>query len=117
MTAAFCGRKLCSDYLFLLGLLLPAPVFVFVFEMNGPLGGAGLDIPQNAFQLNQCLGIGRALRVQQGIEIFDGNRLLLRTMADVQLRFPVEIRDSNLLRNLNRHSADVFAVQQHSQST
>ena len=69
---------------------------VYVLGMDGPFGGARLNITQNAFHFNQCLGIRRTLRVQQRIEIFDGDGLPAGSMLDVQLRFPVKIHDFNL---------------------
>lgn len=69
---------------------------VFILSVNAPFGGARLQITQHAFQFDQCLGIGRALRVQQGVEILDGNGLPARSMLDIQLRFPVKINHSNL---------------------
>ena len=69
---------------------------VFVLSMNGPLGGAGLDVTQKTLDLNQRLGICRALCVHHRIEIFDGNALPAGSMLDFQLRFPVEIHHLNL---------------------
>ena len=64
-----------------------APVFVLV-NMNGPFGGARLNIAQNAFHFDQCLGIGRALRVQQGIEILDGDGLPARSHVGYSIALP-----------------------------
>ena len=69
---------------------------VFVLSMNGPLGAARLDVPQKTLDLNQRLGICRALCVHHGIEILDGNGLPAGSMLDFQLRFPVEIHHLNL---------------------
>lgn len=64
--------------------------------MNGALGGARLEIAQHTFELNQRRGIGWALCIQHGIEIFDGDGLPARSMMDLQLRFPVKVDDFNL---------------------